>query len=353
MLNIPVLRWGQPYTSIDVDEVAHFVDRRADRTREPRQWRVDSARHAEGASRPGGAARDPDRRADRARRHAPASCTPTPRCPWATGRRRPTNSCAPSRGRPGMPERLCRANMKKNTFVLGEMGRILTSLTRGSRPGRAVARVRAKSAACRSAFRRESPVLGLVLPSNSPGVHTLWLPVIPLQIGLVLKPGPQEPWTPYRMAEAFFQAGIPREAISIYPGAGDVGAAVLDSLRPKPDLRRHADRRPLSRQPQGPGPRSRASRRSCSATISVDDWERYLDVMVDSVFANSGRGCINCSGIWVSRHGARSPTPSRSGWRRAGAAAGGSGGEPRRVHGARASPTPSRSRSTRTCRRPG
>ena len=31
---------------------------------------------------------------------------------------------------------------------------------------------------------------GWVLPSNSPGVHTLWLPVIPLQIGLVLKPGP-------------------------------------------------------------------------------------------------------------------------------------------------------------------
>ena len=34
----------------------------------------------------------------------------------------------------------------------------------------------------------------------------------------------------------------------------------------------------------------------------VDDWERYLDVMVDSVFANSGRSCINCSGIWASRH---------------------------------------------------
>ena len=34
----------------------------------------------------------------------------------------------------------------------------------------------------------------------------------------------------------------------------------------------------------------------------VDDWEQYLDLMVDSVFANSGRGCINCSGIWASRH---------------------------------------------------
>jgi acyl-CoA reductase-like NAD-dependent aldehyde dehydrogenase len=25
--------------------------------------------------------------------------------------------------------------------------------------------------------------------------------------------------------------------------------------------------------------------------------------MIDSVFLNSGRGCINCSGIWASRHG--------------------------------------------------
>ena len=37
----------------------------------------------------------------------------------------------------------------------------------------------------------------------------------------------------------------------------------------------------------------------------VDNWEKYLDLMVDSVFANSGRGCINCSGIWASRAHAR------------------------------------------------
>lgn len=34
----------------------------------------------------------------------------------------------------------------------------------------------------------------------------------------------------------------------------------------------------------------------------VDDWETYLDVMVESVLSNSGRSCINCSGIWASRH---------------------------------------------------
>jgi acyl-CoA reductase-like NAD-dependent aldehyde dehydrogenase len=34
----------------------------------------------------------------------------------------------------------------------------------------------------------------------------------------------------------------------------------------------------------------------------VDHWESFLDVMVTSVLINSGRGCINCSGIWASRH---------------------------------------------------
>jgi acyl-CoA reductase-like NAD-dependent aldehyde dehydrogenase len=34
----------------------------------------------------------------------------------------------------------------------------------------------------------------------------------------------------------------------------------------------------------------------------VDEWEKYIDLMVDSVYLNSGRGCINCSGVWASRH---------------------------------------------------
>jgi acyl-CoA reductase-like NAD-dependent aldehyde dehydrogenase len=103
------------------------------------------------------------------------------------------------------------------------------------------------------------------------------------------------------MAEAFFQAGIPREAISIYPGEGDVGAAVLntcdrslifggtatvDRYRGNPKVQAH-----------GPG-----FSKILLGDDQVDDWEKYLDVMVDSVFLNSGRGCINCSGIWASRH---------------------------------------------------
>jgi len=34
----------------------------------------------------------------------------------------------------------------------------------------------------------------------------------------------------------------------------------------------------------------------------IDHWQDYIDIMADSIFLNSGRGCINCSGIWASRH---------------------------------------------------
>src|SRR5206468_4262726 len=151
-------------------------------------------------------------------------------------------------------------------------------------------------------FQAQSPVLGLVLPSNSPGVNTLWLPIIPLQIGLVLKPGPQEPWTPYRMAGAFFEAGIPREAISVYPGEGDVGAAVLDSCNRSLIFGGTAtvDRYRGNPKVQAHGP---GFSKILLGDDEVDNWEKYLDIMADSVFVNSGRGCINCSGIWVPRHG--------------------------------------------------
>jgi acyl-CoA reductase-like NAD-dependent aldehyde dehydrogenase len=200
----------------------------------------------------------------------------------------------------GLPERMCRANMKKNGFVLAEMRRILDSLTRGLSLD-VLSTGHGEERGVPISYQAQSPVVGLVLPSNSPGVHTLWLPVIPLQIGLVLKPGPQEPWTPYRMAEAFFQAGIPREAISIYPGGGDVGAAVLDSCGRNlifggtPTVDRYRGNPHV--QAHGPG-----FSKILLGDDQVDRWADFLDVMVDSVFLNSGRGCINCSGVWASRH---------------------------------------------------
>jgi acyl-CoA reductase-like NAD-dependent aldehyde dehydrogenase len=150
-------------------------------------------------------------------------------------------------------------------------------------------------------YQAQTPALGMVLPSNSPGVHTLWLPVIPMQIGLILKPGPQEPWTPYRMAAAFFAAGVPREAISIYPGAGEMGAEVVNRCQrtmifgSTETVKRYEGNPRV--QVHGPG-----FSKILLGDDEVDNWPKYIDLMADSIYLNSGRGCINCSGIWASRH---------------------------------------------------
>ena len=299
MIQLPVLRWGQPYTSMDVDDVVHFQDgepiakvsranggmiqrdmRKAQRAREVlRQISIDELIACAGKA---------------------GELYANAELPMGDGSQTPDAFVHAQSASTGLPERLCRANMKKNMFVLTEMRRILTSLTRGLDLD-VLSRGFGEERGVPISYQVQSPVLGLVLPSNSPGVHTLWLPIIPLQIGLVLKPGPQEPWTPFRMTEAFFQAGIPREAISIYPGEAEVGAAVLASCDRSlvfggvPTVDRYRGNPKV--QAHGPG-----FSKILLGDDVVDQWETYLDLMVESVFANSGRGCINCSGIWASRH---------------------------------------------------
>ena len=146
--------------------------------------------------------------------------------PLGDGSQSPADFVRQQSATTGLPERLCRLNMEKLQFVLRNIGGILNALMRGLDREILATGYGEENGVTRS-YQAALPVLGLVLPSNSPGVHSLWMPIIPLQVGLVLKPGPQEPWTPYRMAQAFFAAGIPREAIALYPGGADVGAAVL------------------------------------------------------------------------------------------------------------------------------
>jgi acyl-CoA reductase-like NAD-dependent aldehyde dehydrogenase len=299
MLNIPIYRWGQPYTSMEVDEVAHFA------TGEPIA-RVSRAN--------GGLVQRDMRKAAQARdalRAVPidelidrvvkaGELYLNGELPMGDGTQTPDEFVRAQSATTGLPERLARANMQKNGFVLKNMRQILTALTRDLKldvltDGHGVER------GVPISYQAQSPVLGLVLPSNSPGVHTLWLPVIPLQLGLVLKPGSQEPWTPYRIAEAFFAAGVPRDAIAIYPGGHDVGAAVLEkcgrSMMFGGEAAVDQHRGNPRVQVHGPG-----FSKILIGDDVVDRWPDYLDLLVESVVTNGGRGCINASGIWASRH---------------------------------------------------
>src|SRR6266566_1235973 len=299
MLHLPVLRWGQPYTSMDVDPVVHFA------TGEP----IANVSRANGgliqrdmrkAPRARGVLRDIpiDELIGRARKAGELYMDAT--LPMGDGTQTPDEFARAQSATTGLPERMCRANMSKNAFVLAEMRRILSALTRGL-DFDVLSRGHGEERGVPISYQAQSPVLGLVLPSNSPGVHTLWMPVIPMQVGLVLKPGPQEPWTPYRMAAAFFEAGVPREAISIYPGGGEMGAEVVNRCRRvkifgSTDTVQRYHGNPCV-QVHGPG-----FSKILLGDDVVDQWEKHIDLMVDSVYLNSGRGCINCSGVWASRH---------------------------------------------------
>ncbi len=300
MLNIPILRWGQPYTSLETDTVVHFEtgEELAKVSRANGGLIERDMRKAQGA-------RDALREIpcseliNRIKKAADLYLNAT--LPMGDGTQSPDEFARQQSATTGLPEHMCKGNMKKNHFVLHNMDKMLDALTRGLDLNILSQGYGMEHRGVIVSYQAQTPVLGMVLPSNSPGVHTLWLPVIPMQIGLVLKPGPQEPWTPYRMAEAFFAAGIPRQAISIYPGLGDIGAAVLancprslifggtatvERYKGNPRVQAH-----------GPG-----FSKILLADDQVDNWEKYLPIMVDSVLLNSGRGCINCSGIWASRH---------------------------------------------------
>ena len=300
MIHFPILRWGQPYTSLETTQVEHFA------TGEP----VAEVSQAN----PGIVARDLRKGADRARnvlREIPcaellamvkqaAELFSSAELPLGDGTQTPDDFVRQQSATTGLPEHMCRMNMEKLRYVLDHLDEVLASLTR-KLDYDILTRGYGEEHGVMRSYQATTPMVGLVLPSNSPGVHSLWLPIIPLQIGLVLKPGPQEPWTPWRMSQAFFEAGVPREAIAVYPGLGEVGAAVLNNCPRSLIFGGTATVEQYAANPavqvHGPG-----FSKILFGEDQVDNWEQYLDLMVDSVLINSGRGCINCSGIWAPRH---------------------------------------------------
>lgn len=301
MIELPAIRWGKPYESLEVDEIKHF------HTGEPvaRIHCVGSGiigRDAKKAPKARKAlqAISPDELVAMCKKAGELFETGT----LAVGdsQQTPEDFIQQQSATTGMPISMCRANVTKNAFVLKNIDKILDSLTRGLSLDILARGYGEEGRGVTVSYQAQCDALGAVLPSNSPGVHTLWLPVIALQMGLVLKPGSSEPWTPYRVFAAMVEAGIPSEAICLYPGAGaEIGSAILSSCRRSmifggpQTVDQYAGNPKV--QVHGPGFSKILFGEDC-----IDQWEDHLDMMVDSVYRNGGRSCINVSSIYVPRH---------------------------------------------------
>lgn len=295
MLHVPILRKGVPYRSLDVIRAPHH------RTREPfvelSQANVGLIRRDlldQKTPRETLAKFSTEELIDISRRAAHIFLNHT--LPVGDALQTPEDYVVQLSATTGMPYTLVRRNMGKIHAALAEMEHVIAGLTR-----KIPYDVLDRGYGAGLSFFPRTESLGIVLPSNSPGVHSLWTPAFALKIPLVLKPGSAEPWTPYRIIQALIRAGAPPAAFSYYPadhagGAeilrqcgrgmvfGDVGSTKMWANDPRVEV-------------HGPGFSKVVIGEDC-----VEEWEKYIDVMATSIAANSGRSCVNASGVWTPRH---------------------------------------------------
>src|SRR5947208_3760745 len=131
MINIPVLRWGKPYSSIEVDNVIHFStgETLAKVSQADPGLLAKDIRQAQGA-------RDalldniPIRDLIGMMKKA-GELYKDATLPMGDGVQSPDDFARQQSASTGLPEHMCKANMAKNHFVLSNMDRILDCLTRG------------------------------------------------------------------------------------------------------------------------------------------------------------------------------------------------------------------------------
>ena len=200
----------------------------------------------------------------------------------------------------GLPYTLVRRNMNRISTALSEMETILRGLTRGLDLNILDDGCGEQSGVAISYFATSNS-LGVIMPSNSPAVNSLWLPAIALKVPVVLKPGREEPFTPWRLIHALLAAGVPAEAFGFYPtdheGAGEIlrlcGRSQL--FGDKTTIDRYAGDPRI--EIHGPG-----YSKILIGPDQIERWPEYLDLMVESISQNGGRSCLNASAIIVPAH---------------------------------------------------
>jgi hypothetical protein len=298
--HLPILRKGKPYKSLDVAKAVHY------RTRETiaevsqanlgliRRDLLDQAGPRAALGKLSYA-----ELVAMSKRAAEFFLHDTlPLDPFAGVSQSPDDYVAQLSATTGMPNVLVRRNMQKVYGVLAQVDEVLGGLTRGLDLSLLDTGIGMVAGRAISFFPR-GDAMGVVLPNNSPGVHSLWAPTTVLKIPLVLKPGSAEPWTPFRMIQAWLKAGCPPEAFSFYPSDHAGGNEILrrtgrgmvfGDVKATDRWRKEGGRVEI----HGPG-----FSKVILGADAVDNWEQHIDTIAASVADNGGRSCVNASGVWV------------------------------------------------------
>ncbi len=200
----------------------------------------------------------------------------------------------------GLPWSLIRMNMARLGGIFRDIETILRGLTRGMDLN-VLDQGYGTQGGAPVSYNCVTSDLAVILPSNSPAVNALWIPSIALGVPVILKPGREEPWTPWRIIQSLIKAGIPRDAFSYYPTGHD-GSGIL--LRSAGRVMMFGDDATVAQYANDPRVEVHGSGRSkiLIGADKIEHWRDYLPVLVESVSANSGRSCINASAILVPKY---------------------------------------------------
>ncbi len=298
--HLPILRKGKPYKSLDVAKAVHYQTRQP--VAEVSQANLGLIRRDlldQAGPRAALAKLSYGELVAMSKRAAELFLNATlPLDPFARITQTPDDYVGQLSATTGMPHVLVRRNMLKVHGVLAQVDEVLGGLTRGLDLSLLDTGIGMVAGRAISFFPRGDS-MGVVLPNNSPGVHSLWAPTTVLKVPLVLKPGRAEPWTPFRMIQAWLAAGCPPEAFSFYPSDHAGGNEILrrtgrgmvfGDVKATERWRKEGGRVEI----HGPG-----FSKVILGQDALANWESHIDTIAASVADNGGRSCVNASGVWV------------------------------------------------------
>jgi acyl-CoA reductase-like NAD-dependent aldehyde dehydrogenase len=148
----------------------------------------------------------------------------------------------------------------------------------------------------RGVWTRRGDVFAVHAPGNHPGVHALWLEALALGYRVAVRPSRRDPFTPHRLISALRAAGFGDDQLVLLPTGYDAadeilrGADLAMAYGGEDVMRKYAGESKML--PQGPG------RSKILLTADVE-WREHLDVIVDSISNEGGRGCVNTTAVFV------------------------------------------------------
>jgi len=142
--------------------------------------------------------------------------------------------------------------------------------------------------------------LGVVVPSNHPGVNSIWMYALAMKYPIITKPSISEPFTTHRIISSLYMAGLPEHSCHYLP----LSRTLVPNLLNECDLSLifgaaqtvDAFRDHTRIKPYGPG----------ESKIIVDanhiesfGRARLIHLIKDSMMFDGGRSCINASTVII------------------------------------------------------